>query len=817
MNIYSSEAVKAAVKVSRYLEDQGVPLRNGRSRAVATWRGGTHDSVAIDDDKGAWYDHVAGEGGSVIDAFIRIEGGTPIQAIRTLGDRYHVEPIKQSRKPKKATRGEMLALDGYRLAVTYTYTDEGGNPVYYVDRYEKDEDKLRPGENRKEFVQRSPVAENLDGVRRVLYNLPAVVKAQTVYVVEGEKDCETMRRMNLVATTNSGGAKYWHPDFDSAFAGKDVVIVADNDESGETGANIRYQHISRTAKTCRVCKVSGLPKGDVTDYIEREGGTLAGLMEKLAAAKEPERSEPLEVSVAKEANKAPLANYTWGEIVKRKNRDGTEKARREPEPRPVNDICDEVRRRFLGFPKRLGGVLFDFTRADRPEDRKILTLTTKDELKAWVNGTSGHQSDFMSGGRFSSWAEVFARLHQTAAQYDGIARAPWFPQRSDVFPVYGLLPPADPTHSRFDEFVAFFNPATPADETLMRAFFMAPMYYDGKNDRPMWCIDTVDAQKSGKSTVVKMCAELYGEAALDMDIKTVNGDVNALKKRVLSAEGRAKRIALLDNLETDLRGGNMANLVTASHITGMAPYGHGEETRRNDITWTATVNGAAVDTDMATRTYIIHVKAPENYLPRWKESVLAFIADNRLQIYADIIDMLAHAKERVRVGSRFAKFDATVLSAAARTEGEFAAACAKIANAADETNEDIEKATEIAQLIDDKLCSYSAEETGVRDDCPIVLLSKDLDEIVRKGYGATRNWTAKRVRRLIKTGKAPQFSRTFERITGGEMKRRYGMARAFCYFKNEEIPRNGVQLAQLVTLKNGVPHGEIYEQIDFGI
>ncbi len=813
MNIYSATSVKAAVKVSRYFEDQGVPLKCGRTRAVATWRGGTHNSVAIDDEKGAWFDHVAGTGGSVIDAFITIEGGTPLQAIQTLGERYHVEPIKQSRKPKKITRGEMLILDGYKLTNTYTYTDEHGEAVFYVDRYEKPIDQLREGENRKEFVQRSLDVENLDGVHRVLYNLPAVVKSQTVYLVEGEKDVETMRRLNLVATTNSGGAKYWQDDFDEVFTGKDVVIIADNDESGERGANIRYQHIVKVAKSCRVCKVSALPKGDVTDFIEKEGGTLATLLEKLTAAKAPESKESVAVSIAKEANKTPLANYTWGEIIKKKNRDGSEKAKQIPEPRRLDDICNDIHDRFLGFPKRLGSELFDYTRNDDPNKRKIMTIDSKDALKAWVNATSGQQSDFMSGGRFSNWAEVYERLHQTSSQYDGIAKAPWYPQRDDVFPIYEILPPADPTHSKFDEFVAFFNPATAADKTLLRAFFMAPMFYNGVSDRPAWCIDTVDAQQSGKSTVVKMCARLYNEAVLDMDLRAINGELATLKKRILSSEGRAKRIALFDNLETALKGGNLAQLITASTITGLRPYGRGEETRQNDITWTATVNGAEVDTDMSTRTYTIHIKAPPRYIPRWEEKVCEFVETNRSQLHADIIDMLSHAKERVRDKSRFATFDAMVLSAAAYTDDEFAAACAKITEAAENANEDVDRAAEIARLIDDMLTRYSPEQTGIQDGYPVILLSNDLDEIVRKSYGATRNWTAKRIRRLIKTGKAPQFSRTFDRLQGGEMRRKFGLARAFCYFPSEDMKREGFPYAQLVTIVDGVPHCAVLEQI----
>ena len=79
---------------------------------------------------------MTGEGGSVIDAFVQIEGGTPLNAVAALGNRYNVPPFKVAAKPKKPTRGEMLLADGYKLAVTYTYTDADGAPLYFVDRYE---------------------------------------------------------------------------------------------------------------------------------------------------------------------------------------------------------------------------------------------------------------------------------------------------------------------------------------------------------------------------------------------------------------------------------------------------------------------------------------------------------------------------------------------------------------------------------------------------------------------------------------------------------------------------------------------------------
>ena len=815
MNIYSAEDIKRAVSVRRYFEDQGVPLRNGGTRAVAIWRDGKNPSVSISTVDGVelWHDHVTDSGGDVITAFVTIEGGTPLGAIRALGERYHVTPKAVAKKPPKVTRGEMLIQDGYALVVTYTYTDEKGAALYYVDRYER-EAKDGSGKIEKSFVQRSPTAENLNGVKRVLYNLPAVVKAPRVFIVEGEKDVETMRRLNLVATTNSGGGKYWQRDFNAFFDGKDVIILPDNDEVGQTHGNALVSQLIPIAKSVKCVTVSQMPKGDVTDYIEKEGGTVASLLEMVEAAPLAQTDEDQEVTHAKKLNAEPLRNWEWGEprVVGKgdKQRTVTPKV-----PRPVDEICAEIRERFLHFPRRLGGVLFDFTRDDDPKKRQILPLASKDELRAWINGTSGRQSDMELGGNFAGWAEIYSRLHQTATVYNGVARAPWYPHREDVFPVYPLLPPADPTCARFWEFVDRFCPSTPEDRVLIAAFFLAPLFYDKTAPRPAWAIDTVDAQASGKTTVVKMCAALYGETPLGLDLKSLNNDINQVKKRILSTEGRAKRIALFDNITESFKGANLADFITEPAITGMAPYGRGEETRANDLTWVCTMNGGAVDTDMATRTYKIKIRKPEVYAPRWEAETFAFAEAHRLQILADGINILANAPERVRKGSRFALFDAVVLSAACRDDAEFEAVSRVIDERAREANEDNEHAEELADIITRFVGAWGEEQTGIRPGHALILRASELNTILRSSCntGALRNWTAKRVRRLIKEENAPQFARDFERINQGRMREVAGQARAVLFFPSDAIPRKGTVDAQLIQITGGKPSAIVTEGV----
>lgn len=113
-----------------------------------------------------------------------------------------------------------------RIAAEYNYTDECGRPLYQVVRYEP-----------KRFLQRYP-----DGAggwiwkkhpRQVLYHLPEVLEAPILFIVEGCKDVETLREWGFVATTAAGGAKAkWLDSYTAALAGRECVIVPDNDVPG---------------------------------------------------------------------------------------------------------------------------------------------------------------------------------------------------------------------------------------------------------------------------------------------------------------------------------------------------------------------------------------------------------------------------------------------------------------------------------------------------------------------------------------------------------------------------------------------------------
>ncbi len=156
-----------------------------------------------------------------------------------------------------------------RIVKAYNYTDQDGHLLFQNVRYEpKSFSQRRPNPNGK-----AQWIWNLGGVRRVLYNLPALHKAATVFVAEGEKDADTLTGLGLVATTNPCGAHTkWRNEYTEHLNGKHVIIVQDNDDPGRKHAQDVARNLHGAAASV---KVVAPPEGkDVTEWLELETGGL---------------------------------------------------------------------------------------------------------------------------------------------------------------------------------------------------------------------------------------------------------------------------------------------------------------------------------------------------------------------------------------------------------------------------------------------------------------------------------------------------------------------------------------------------------------
>lgn len=160
----------------------------------------------------------------------------------------------------------------------YDYTDENGKLLFQKVRYINEDGK-------KKFLQRKPTGRsnpeweyNIGDTPKVLYNLPAVIKAVKeglpVWVVEGEKDADTLIDMGIIATTSPNGAGKWLPIHTKALTGAVVEIVADNDAPGHDHAKMVAEELAKVGCDVQIW-VSPTDK-DITDHIAH-GRTIADL------------------------------------------------------------------------------------------------------------------------------------------------------------------------------------------------------------------------------------------------------------------------------------------------------------------------------------------------------------------------------------------------------------------------------------------------------------------------------------------------------------------------------------------------------------
>ena len=105
-------------------------------------------------------------------------------------------------------------------------------------------------------------------MRRVLYRLPEVLKAEEVLIVEGEKDAETVAALGFTVTTSPMGAKKWRPEYSDSLKGKDVVLIPDNDNEGREHMTQVGSALRNIARSIKWLDLPGLPsKGDVSDWV----------------------------------------------------------------------------------------------------------------------------------------------------------------------------------------------------------------------------------------------------------------------------------------------------------------------------------------------------------------------------------------------------------------------------------------------------------------------------------------------------------------------------------------------------------------------
>ena len=208
--------------------------RQGTRFVVGNVQGNAGDSLVIELEgpkRGLWIDFATGESGDVLALWAAVRGfEVPRdfgELLDDVGD-WLVVPSSSILAPAKSsavhdTLGPHTAKWDYRSA--------DGELLACVYRYDTPEGKqYRPWDvSSRQTRMPDP---------RPLYHLPAVAKADTVVLVEGEKCADALMHIGIVATTAMGGAATALDKTDwSPLAGKTVIVWPDHDEAGAKYAN----------------------------------------------------------------------------------------------------------------------------------------------------------------------------------------------------------------------------------------------------------------------------------------------------------------------------------------------------------------------------------------------------------------------------------------------------------------------------------------------------------------------------------------------------------------------------------------------------
>ncbi len=173
------------------------------------------------------------------------------------------------------------------------------------------------------------------GINPPLYNQEILSKAaadNTVYIVEGEKDADTMTdKVGLLAVSAPDGAtkgskgKKWDSRFTPLFKDLNVAIIPDNDEAGKNFASLVANELLTVAHSVKVLDLCTewenlKEKGDITDIYESEqpsgGKTIAQIVKhKIEALKDRTKAFTEPLPQAENTNtKAPKNNVNYAPI-----------------------------------------------------------------------------------------------------------------------------------------------------------------------------------------------------------------------------------------------------------------------------------------------------------------------------------------------------------------------------------------------------------------------------------------------------------------------------------------------------------------------
>jgi hypothetical protein len=457
-----------------------------------------------------------------------------------------------------------------------------------------------------------------EAVPRVLYRLPGLLAAGPegwAFVVEGEKDADSLAQLGLVATTNPMGAGNWSKlSDDSPLHGRRVAILPDKDDAGRKHARDVARRLAGKAGELKVLELPGDGK-DASDWLAA-GGTADRLVE---LAEQASPYEPGE-EPGEEPADVPASEYVLVPGAHHDDRDRyTEQSNADFAGDVLARLPEEAVYRKEFIPGEILGVAGRRRWVEFGPDRMRLAVDSRMKLGKWVTSRQSKEQVMLyqpCGKDAAGVVIAHARQAEGVRELDLMVGYPVYgPGFVRIEPGWrdglyydeppelaGLEPERDAEviHGVLDELVVDFPFKTDADRENFFGLLLTPIVgpaLDGS--RPMHLVNS-PLERTGKSKLVN---EVFGGVLIGRQTPSmqITEREEEREKRILAMLLQGETLMHLDNLPHYVDSASLSSLLTA-HVFGGRVLGVSRTVKlANHLTVVGTGNNVAASGEIAKR------------------------------------------------------------------------------------------------------------------------------------------------------------------------------------------------------------------------
>jgi len=304
-------------------------------------------------------------------------------------------------------------------------------------------------------------------------------------------------------------------------------------------------------------------------------------------------------------------------------------------PKSAGDMIEELRE-LLPNLIHFNGIMTQLTR--NPKTNNLDFELAKDEIDL---ESMLYEKEILLDFKMKEleikvkWKPFTRLFKRSIKNYNAFSKYPAWPIQDDHLITGPEIIPKET--GVLDRFLDFFNPLTPKDRLLMKAFAVTPSSSLLQGKRPVFVIAGEDGADTtvqiGKSTFAKMIMSLHeshGEMHIEVTPERMIIDLMRIAK---------ERIIRFDNVKGQNKTAILERMITNDYLFGHS-FQEGNRSIENHVTFVITSNDPYLSEDLATRSVVIRLAPPKAGETWVEENVKAFLVEHRIEILQDIAYIL---------------------------------------------------------------------------------------------------------------------------------------------------------------------------------